>query len=45
MKLLLLLCNGHLTQTVGGKEKVFCEFANEFVRRGWVRGFIEAVVI
>ncbi len=38
MKLLLLLCNGRLTQTVGGKEKVFCEFANEFVRRGWEVG-------
>ena len=35
MKLLLLLFNGRLTQTVGGGEKVFCEFANEFVRRGW----------
>ncbi len=38
MKLLLLLCNGRLTRTVGGGEKVFCEFANEFVRRGWEVG-------
>ena len=38
MKLLLFLCNGRLTQTVGGGEKVFCEFANEFVRRGWKVG-------
>ncbi len=38
MKLLLLLCNGRLTRTVGGKEKVFCKFANEFVRRGWEVG-------
>lgn len=38
MKLLLLLCNGRLTRTVGGKEKVFCEFANEFVRRSWEVG-------
>lgn len=38
MKLLLLFNNGRLTQTVGGGEKVFCEFANEFVRRGWEVG-------
>ena len=38
MKLLLLLYNGRLTRTVGGGEKVFCEFANEFVRRGWEVG-------
>ncbi|MBQ2789912.1 MAG: glycosyltransferase, partial [Thermoguttaceae bacterium] len=35
MKILLLL-NKRLTDNFGGTEKVFCNFANEFVRRGHV---------
>ncbi len=40
MKILLLLRHGHLTSLVGGGEKIFCEFANEFARRGFEVGAI-----
>ncbi|MBQ7111600.1 MAG: glycosyltransferase [Thermoguttaceae bacterium] len=35
MKILLFNGNGRVTNTVGGAEKVFCNFANEFVKRGF----------
>ncbi len=38
MKVLLFLGNGRLARTFGGSEKVYCEFANEFARRGWEVG-------
>jgi len=40
MRILLLLKNGHLTTLVGGGEKIFSEFADEFARRGFKVGAI-----
>ena len=38
MKILLFVNHGRLTNTVGGVEKVYAEFANEFTRRGFEVG-------
>lgn len=37
---ILLFCGHGLISTVGGAEKVFCNFANEFVRRGFEVGAV-----
>ncbi len=38
MKILLFVRHGRLTTSVGGAEKVYAEFANEFTRRGYEVG-------